>query len=409
MDSRKLWNARFQAFLQLFLQYMRLILNSGLLFSLLFAVVIGSYYYILLLKQIPDGLPVSLLIAIVMTYALAKVNVRTFLKKADLVYLLPAEERMKSYFAAALIYNASLQMAATLLIAIVFAPLYAVQMDEHSHPYAMIVVLLMLIKLWNVIVHWQALKLNSSRLVMRETILRVFATFVSVYLLLIGADAQYLLIVGGILLAFLLYAARKASREHLIKWERLLDHEQQLAARFYKFVNAFVDVPALTQRVKPRKWSKGLASFLRHHPASVPYILYIHAFFRSGQYFGIYVRLAVIGAIVLAVLPFQSGKLFGAVLFIYLTAVQLLPLQHHFSAREMLKLYPIDRQTYVQRFQHVILTLLIAESILFFAVILAAGDSSAWTAGSFLIVNFAIFLYVKKASNKKVGTTSNGL
>lgn len=404
MNSRKLWYERFQAFLNVFVRYMRLIANSGLLFSFIFSLIFGSYYYSLLIKQIPEPFPVLVLIAVIMTFVLTKTNIRTFLKRADLVYLLPAEERMKGFFTSALCYNIILQMVVTFLISIILAPLYAVRMDDSSYPYTMIILIFMLIKVWNVFVHWHALKLNSDRAIMRDTVLRVFATLLLVYLVLIGADIRYIVIVGGIMIVFLFYVSKTIAQEHRIKWERLLEREEELATRFYKFVNAFVDVPALTQRVKTRRWTQLFTLFLRHEPSSVPYVLYINAFFRSGQYFGIYIRLLVIGLLVLAFLPYEYGKLLGMVLFLYMTAVQLSPLVRHFSDRDVLTLYPIAQYTYVQAFQNVILSLLIIESLLFAVIIFITGVSFVHAVLLFFATVFMIYLYVKQSIKKEMGT-----
>lgn len=402
MESRKLWYERLQHFLNLFLRYMRLIANSGLLFSIIFLVIFGSYYYSLLLRQIPDQFPVLAIIAVIMTLVLTKANLRTFLKQADIVYLLPAEERMKDYFSSALLYNILIQVTVTIVIAIILAPLYAIRMDVSMYSYSMIIVLFALVKMWNVIVHWYAFKLNSERAILSDTLLRVFATFSLVYLTLTGADVLYLVFVSFIMLAFLVYVAKIISRNHRVKWERLLQHEEMLATRFYKFVNAFVDVPMLTQRVKPRRWTKIFASFNRYEKSSVPKMLYTHAFFRSGQYFGIYVRLLIIGIIVLAYLPYEYGKIFGMILFLYMTAVQLIPLARHYLGHDVVKLYPIERKLYVQAFGRLVFTLLTLQSLLYSATIYVSGIPITISIALFLGSVLAIYIYLNQIIKKEV-------
>lgn len=409
MNSRKLWNDRFQTFFQLFLRYMRLIANSGLVFSAVFLFIFGSYYYSLLLKQIPNWFPVLPLIAVVMSLVITKVNVRTFLKRADLVFMLPTEERMKPYFVSALIYNTCIQMLVTFLVAVVFAPLYAIRADEQSYSYGVVVVSFLLITVWNVIVHWYALKLHSKRALISDTVLRLFATLLLITLLLIGADIIYLLLIVAILLLYLGYSRYVTSRYYRIKWERLIEHEEQLANRFYKFVNAFVDVPALSQRVKPRRWSQIFTSFIRHDRDSAPYVLYIHGFFRAGQYFGIYIRLLIIGMLVLVFLPFHYGKVIGLVLFVYMTAVQVMPLAQHYAGRETLKLYPIHDITYAHRFQHIVFSLLIVELFLFSVTILITGVSFVWVVSVFIAMTLVLYVYVKKGIQKEMRTNADGL
>src|SRR5699024_7409266 len=109
ININRLWQERFQTFLNLFLQYMRLIGNSGLLFSLLFLLIFSSYYYSLLIQQIPNSFPILLFITLVLTYFLVRTRIRSFLKRADIVFLIVAEEKMKTYFASVLLYNTVIQ------------------------------------------------------------------------------------------------------------------------------------------------------------------------------------------------------------------------------------------------------------------------------------------------------------
>ncbi len=394
MDSQKLWSERFQNFFQTFLRYMRLIGNSGLLFSFFFLVIFGSYYYSLLVKQIPEQFPVLVVIAIVMTFILMKANIRTFLKRADIVFLLPAEKKMTKYFGSALLYNIVLQMLGTMVIAIVFAPLYSIRTDDASYAYLHIIIVFMLIKGWNVVVYWHALKLNSERSILSDNVLRVSATFLFVYLLLIGAPIIYLLIIGTIMVVFLMYVSLTVSKQHGLKWERLIEQEEALATRFYKFVNAFVDVPAITERIKRRRWSRVMTSVLSFEKANVPLFLYTHAFFRAGQYFGIYTRLTLLGMLIIVFLPYDFGKIVGVVLFLYMTIVQLSPLQRYFSGHEMVTLYPIEAQLYIIAFRKLCIGLLVLQSAIFSLMLALSGFSLLYVFATFLSSAIICYVYV---------------
>lgn len=395
MDSQKIWSERFQDFLQTFLRYMRLIGNSGLLFSFFFLVIFGSYYYSLLVKQIPEQFPVLVVIAIVMTLILTKANIRTFLQRADIVFLLPAEKKMRKYFSSAMVYNLVLQMLGTMVVAIVFAPLYSIRTDATSYAYLNIIIIFMLIKGWNVIVHWHALKLSRERSILSDTVLRICATFLFVYLLLIGAPIIYLFIVGMIMLVFLLYVSLTVSKQHGLKWERLIEQEEALATRFYKFVNAFVDVPAINEKIKRRRWSKVITAVLSFEKANVPLFQYTHAFFRAGQYFGIYARLTLIGVLVIAFLPYELGKIVGVILFLYMTVVQLSPLQRYYSGHEMTTLYPIDAQLYVVAFRKLCIGLLGLQSAIFSLTLALSGLPLLYSLVIFLSSVTICYVYVR--------------
>jgi len=399
INGSQLWKERFQQFLSKFLRYMRLIGNSGLIFSFVMIVIFGSYYYSLLIKQIPETFPVYLCIAVVMTYVIAKVNIRTFLKKADVVFLLACEERLRQYFSLSLIYNLAIQVAATFVVAIIFAPLYAVRADESSYSYIGVIVLFMFSKVWNVFVHWHSLKLHGRRAIVFDQFLRIFATFLFVYFALIGAKFFYLLSVAIIKLVFLGYVSN-VLRNHQLNWLRLLEMEEKLLMRFLKFVHAFVDVPQLSHRVKPRRWADVFFAFLRHDQQKVPYLLYLKAFFRSGEYFGIYVRLLAIGFLVAVFMPDPFGKMIVAFLLVYMTTVQLFPLYAHFFDKEWLLLYPIKQNAFAHAFERTSAVILSIEAAAFAVGMAIRGVSLLYVAVWFCIVSIFIFVYLKRALRK---------
>ncbi|PWA11799.1 hypothetical protein DCC39_09165 [Pueribacillus theae] len=402
MDAGKLWYERFQAFLNLFLRYMRLIGNSGLLFSVLFLIIFGSYYYSLLIKQIPNSFPVMLFISMVMAFLLVRGKIRTFLKRADLVFLISAEERMKAYFTPAIIYNIVMQMFIILIGAIVLAPLYAVRANDLTYPYLLLIILFLLIKIWNVIVYWFALKLPSERTVFSYSFLRTVATFVLVYLSMTGASPVILLLVIVIMVAYLWHLSLAIPKEHGLKWERLIEMEEGLTLRFYRFVNAFTDVPVLKERTKPRRWVNVFSRMIRHRQSSAPLYLYTHAFIRSGNYFGIYMRLLVIGALIIIFLPYEYGKVIGYALFLYLSAVQLVALVQHFSGHDIVNLYPIStaRFSYASK---TLLSLLLVIKCFVFSIALLIGGASVVVAFMMLVAGaLCSYLYIHLSVKKQM-------
>lgn len=401
INSSQLWKERFHAFFHKFLRYMRLIGNSGLIFSFILLVIFGSYYYSLLIKQIPEPFPVFFCIAVVMTFVISKVNIRTFLKKADVVFLLAAEERMQRYFSLSLIYNLAIQVAVTLLVAIVFAPLYISRADESAYSYKTIIALFLLNKVWNVLVYWQSLKMHGKRAIYFDKLLRTLATFIFVYFALIGASVIYVLIVAFIQLLFLGYVSKVVSHHQQLNWERLLDMEEKLVMRFLKFVHAFVDVPVLAQRVKKRRWANVFASFIRHEQKHVAYFLYIKAFFRSGEYFGIYGRLFIIGLLIVVFMPYHVGKMLSALLFVYMTAVQILPLYFHYLNKESLKLYPINRDFIAGSFVRMFTVILTIENIAFAIGMWISGVAFLYVVACLLAAFLLMYIYVNRSVKMK--------
>lgn len=401
MDTNQWWQTRFHAYLNVFLGYMRLIGNSGFLFAVFFLILFGGYYYSLLIQQIPEAFPVALFIALVMTFFIVRCPIRTFLKRPDLVFIIAREEQMKAYFTKAMSYNIVLQSFMILVLAIVLAPLYAAQRETTSYPYFAVILLFLAVKVWNIIVHWYLLRFQYERDKFNYTLLRITASFIFIFLALEGASIFFLVIVAVIMMLFLLYISHTTTKQYGLKWERLIDMEETLLARFYRIVNNFTDVPNLQQRIKARKWLNFLLSFIPFKQKSTHIYLYTRAFFRAGDLLGIYTRLLVIGAIVLALLPYEVGRMLGFFLFLYLSAVQLQPLFHHFSDQELVKLYPLSPSEARKAFRRLCIVLLAIKSVVYAAALSAGGISLGYVAALSIVGVLLSIAYVGMAVKKQ--------
>src|SRR5690606_15092236 len=97
----------------------------------------------------------------------------------------------------------------------------------------------------------------------------------------------------------------------------------------------------LKSKIKKRHW---LVSLINRYPLNKKHTydyLYRIAFIRSGDYLGMYVRLTMIGGLLIWFVPHEWMKLIFSFLFIYMTTFQLMTLYHHFRTQIWLDLYPI--------------------------------------------------------------------
>src|SRR5699024_12331274 len=78
------------------------------------------------------------------------------------------------------------------------------------------------------------------------------------------------------------------------------------------------------------------------HSATFTY-LYRLTFLRSSDYFTLYVRLTVIGGIVIYFIPNMWVTIAISLLFIYMTIFQLIPLFHHYRTSIWLDLYQVEK------------------------------------------------------------------
>src|SRR5699024_10293583 len=89
-----------------------------------------------------------------------------------------------------------------------------------------------------------------------------------------------------------------------LTWDVLIENDRHRLAVFYRFASNFVNVPNMAKRMKKRRL---LAKVIERvvpfkHSATFTY-LYRLTFLRSSDYFNLYVRLTVIGGIVIYFIP----------------------------------------------------------------------------------------------------------
>src|SRR5699024_3522606 len=136
-----------------------------------------------------------------------------------------------------------------------------------------------------------------------------------------------------------------------IAWETLIDNDQHRLASFYRFVSMFADVPHLTNRLKKRRMLGKLVnrSVPFSHEATYAY-LYRLSFIRSSDYLNMYIRLTVIGAIVIYFVPNIWFKLAFVLLFLYMTRFQMISLFNYYRTNIWLYFYLIEESLREQIF-----------------------------------------------------------
>ncbi|EGF48798.1 hypothetical protein AAULR_14254, partial [Lacticaseibacillus rhamnosus MTCC 5462] len=82
--------------------------------------------------------------------------------------------------------------------------------------------------------------------------------------------------------------------------------------------------PGLANSVHRRRYLDGL-KLVKPRQATTWLSLYLRGFLRGGEYLGLYLRLLVIGAVIVAVLSPWWLALGFAILFLYMVGFQLLP------------------------------------------------------------------------------------
>jgi ABC-2 type transport system permease protein len=400
MNIEQLWKKRAAHFWVECLRYSRYIGNSGTVTFLVFAFIVGAYYYGQMLHRLPTSYPVEWGIAVLFSLLLTVSPVRTFLREADLVFLLPVEWRMHRYFRSSIAYSFLLQGLYIFIVLLAVWPLYTHRMGGKAEGFLYVLLFLLVVKLANVIGSWQEQRLRERSARSIHAFIRWIANL-AVALVLFSQGFQPWLLAA--LLTFLVAAFfyyRMLARNYL-NWEHLVQREKEALARFYSFVNQFVDVPHMQNRVRRRALFANVVNRLAFTRENAYRYLYGKTFVRSDL-FGMFLRLSVVGLLIIWSIPGDTGKTIAYAIVLYLTGIQLSALRQHHRYVFWNHIYPVPagwREDAIVRL--IFLLMLIQAAILYLAVLLSLSPGWAMALAPVLGVAVA-YVYSHKVLKRRM-------
>lgn len=401
-DARKLFADRLSHHIRELSRYFRYIFNGHIAFAMLFFISALAYYYKSWLDGLPPDFPAFIIMGIVFALVLSISPIRTLLKEADLVFLLAAEQKLKPYFRGALLYSFVSQLYVTVLAAAVLGPLYfASRPEESGRSYLLLIVVLVVFKIWNLLAAWNVRQVRSQGFRRGEIIVR-FLINLAVFWMLTKGEVLFAGIATVLFVLLIAADSFTAKKEAGVYWENLIAKEQAGMQAFYRFANLFTDVPHLKDRVKRRRW---LVALLDRVPfkqnLSFDY-LYRRTVARSGDYFGMYIRLIVLGGLAIWFVPNLIMKLLFALLFLYMATFQMVPLYKQHRTILWLDIYPVPEDTRRKSALNLIFRMAVLQVILFavvFAVQLLWIGSAVALIGGLLFSYLFIFKYAVRKMN----------
>ncbi len=287
--------------------------------------------------------------------------------------MLPLETKLKPYFQKAIILSLFAQIYLIVFVVAASMPMF-VQVTGKSFKWFLYLLLLtVLLKYWNLLIHWWMLKISSSYSFFFDWLIRFMISGLLLYFILNDASFWFIGAILFILAAYSLYV-REAAKNKGINWERLIDKEQARMQAFYHLANMFTDVPHLKGQVKRRRWLDSLFSSIPYGSEQTYRFLYSRALIRTNEYSGLILRLSVISALIILWSDQLYLSLVISLLFIYLTGFQLFPLLRRYEMKIWTNLYPIAKSQKNSAFLQLLLKILLFQAILFGLCAWIGGD-----------------------------------
>ncbi|MCL0329519.1 ABC transporter permease [Apilactobacillus xinyiensis] len=390
---KKLFSKRLSAHVTEIASYLRYVLNDFFVIALMFFIGGLAFEYSRALRHLNYEMWwLKPLVLILMLLSVQISHFATLVKKPDYVFLLPKESDFYNYLKAA--YRYSLMMAVPVQIAfgIILIPLINISRNSYDILGIIIYILmLVLIKLsmmshdflnsYHVTKNYLSSKLINRMFIPLLTL--SLLVFINYYF------ALAIILIYNILLAYLTII----NKHNSLNWSKIIDVENSRMLNVYKFFNMFTDVPQLTTSVKHRRYLSPMMNIFKNSSGNTFPYLYIRGLLRNNEFSGLYIRLVIIGAILLAFIDNNILNIGLGLLFLYLIIFQLIPFYSHFDSNAFIHIYPIDQNKKLIGFQKVIKLMSTMVVVVFF-VASWFGTKSLFYSLSSLILNILLSVFM---------------
>jgi ABC-2 type transport system permease protein len=304
-DLEALRRARAEDWRKAVAPYVRDVARSGFPSFVVLAALVSLSAYTVFLEDVPPDFPTAAVGTALMTLLLVRSPLRTYLRPADAVFLMPREHEMGRYMKAArrngYVAGSVLLLAAWLL----YAPLYG-KSGAPTGSAALVPVLLALKALEDACA-WQERRMarGNARLLCR--LLRAALTVAVVYALL---TKPLIAALGFAAAAAALQAAVcRLPARHRFPWQRLFDEEARTRRRYERFFRSFTDIPAEAAAPARRPYLAWIAGYIGHSRDHTYLMLYTLTLVRTDLG-GMLIRLTIVGVLAGAAAG-QAGVLAG--------------------------------------------------------------------------------------------------
>ncbi|WP_082446464.1 ABC transporter permease [Bacillus solani] len=389
MDIKTLWGLRVQEYYRKMFRYYSIIGANVVYFFLIISSVF-IYYFNLFLQWIPPQISVEVILSLFVTYILIQTKVRTFVKRADIMFLLPLEWGLKSYFIKSLIYSFVIDVIKLVSFITVFLSLF-LHTTNINLPLLFFIVG---IAAYNILMKWTEQRLENHVQFVLHRLNRFFSIYLMCYFLFKN-DWIFELVLMSVNFVYLIYFIGKKRN---LNWQWLIAEEESALLRNFKFINIFMDVPNLKRSFRNRRLLTIIVKrCIRFSQSSTFMYLYSHLFIRYNDYFYLYLRLTLIGIFVNYAMP-TSGWIFN-LLILFMTGFQVIPLQH--EIKQSVLLYPISKSQIKDSFLKFVLVILYAQFfILYFAMFIHTSTAKIYylVIGSLFVYVFVYFFVSKRVN-----------
>lgn len=341
METNHLFNKRMKSSWNHALQIIVTVLRGGgtpIIAMILFLSI--SFAYIQLLAWLPADFPITLILAILFSLVVTSSQIRTWIQSPDLVFLLPMEAQMKSYFRTSFQYSVSIQ---AISLGFLWGFMYPLYIERIGNLTSFLLTYLFLIVLlaWNLYINWLKLRLISKQSPWMMRGIHLIQWLINLGLMLVVIEQRWFFLLVALIVPLLYsWGIRNWTPSFPYPWSLLQKREQRTLARYYSLARLFVDMPNTIDPIKKRTWFTFLLKHSLLKTSAFSY-LYWRSFLRRGEGFAVYFRLIFWAVIMMLFLPYKWIVILIPPITLWMFTVQLAEVASPRRYPVWITLYPL--------------------------------------------------------------------
>ena len=394
---------------ELKLTYSKYIFNSHLIMFLIIvlgAVLINYSKWIAIASKV-ELYSVYTAATVVFSYYLVSSKIKTYIKEADAVFLLPLEKYYRKIGLKTVISSTIVHIITVIIFYFATKPITNLigNIDRLS------IFMLLIVIIWNnLLKYFQVIHY-------KEVIWSKLLLFIVIFIQLLevffeNTAIRVIYFISIIVLAvFTLHIMKNAGskvndkdqEKYVVNWNQAADYDKHRMENYLKFVNMFVDVPLSGVKVARRKYFDVLLPKLTKDNFKGEYSFkyyYYRVFLRQENTVYLALRLMLLAALV--IFSFKNTYVSGLAIisYSYLTIIQLVPLYKQMSNNIWHSILPVSENIKIKSYKK-LLTIVIFITTVILTVISAfltsfSGVNMVVIVGSLVIANIISKIFIEK-------------
>ena len=344
---------------------------------------------------------------VVFSYYLVSIKIKTYIKEADAVFLLPLEKYYRKVGLKTVINSTVVHIITVIIFYFATKPITNLigNIDRLS------IIMLLIVIIWNNLLKY--LQVIHYKEIIWSKLLLFIVIFMQLLVVFFDDIAiRIIYLISIIVLAVFTYYIMKNAgnklnakdqEKYVVNWNQAADYDKHRIESYLKFVNMFIDVPLSGVKVSRRKYFDILLPKLTKDnfkkENSFKYYYY-RVFLRQEN--TVYLALRLMLLAVLVIYSFKNTYVSGLAIisYSYLTIIQLVPLYKQMSNNIWHSILPVSEDIKIKSYKQLLTSVMIVTTLLLGVVSILLSSFSTMNIlviiGSVVIANIISKIFIGK-------------